>query len=595
MLKEKSMQTSEILKKIPMSTNEFGRAMESNFSKWMKGKFGDRSYQIYPGVYQNSDKFREFRFNLYKELERDTARDVEWSSSTSLLGEMGQAASHILLPFENADIIRKDMGLRNLTQEELSVYSDLLDKIIINSSWDSFSVKDKSSSGFPHFIKGVGFKLSEVNRIFKRLDKILEFSHNHDMKSIVAIMQNYPLFTLGVRYQLDDIIHEGGVSRNAKTRYAYSPDYIKTGGAKGEKREINFDVYSSSFGRDYRFCAARVRSMYALSYSYNCILQALNNFLVNGLKKVCPEILFSTPEKALHFLNEKGAVEKICIDYSQYGETMPGVLVEILCSKLNSVRKGLGDFLRITYNSPKLIRGWRKEENAPFFNVDVIDYHAEITSSLASGHGLVAFLGKLFAVLDGVLIFRKLIPNFDLDMHLNNKYASYTRLSSSDDGIIAFHDTDLKILYQKKYQELSIFKVSITSSPIYLGNIYLKDRVTRDIKKLLERLTNFERGMNSKMFFELGIGASINEYRSNTYFTDVFPVLAKFFLRDLGIDLKSYADKADDLAQPTAIFLANPDSIFYKLDPALVNSVIYKRYFANVSKENVEYYFGAVV
>lgn len=587
------MKTSEILKKIPTSTSEFGKAMESNFAKWMRGKFGDRSYQIYPSVFQNSDSFRDFRFRLFKELNSMTPLDVEWSSSTSLLGEMGQAASHILLPFENSDLIRKDMGLREIAKDELELYSNLLDKIISNSTWDSFSVKDKSSSGFPHFIKGVGFKLSEVNRVFKRLDKILEASHNHDMASMVAIMQNYPLFTLGVRYQLDDIIHENGVSRNAKKRFAYSPEYIKTDGKKGEKIEIDFSVYSSTFGRDYRFCAARVRSMYALSYSYNCILQALNNFLVNGLKKTCPEVLFTTPEAALTLLNEKGVVDKICIDYSQYGETMPGVLVEILCKKLNNVRKGLGDFLRITYNAPKLIRGWRKEENSPFMNVDEIDYHSEITSSLASGHGLVAFLGKLFAVFDGILVFRKLIPNFDVDMHLHNKYASYTRLSSSDDGIIAFHDSNLFHAYEKNYQKFSIFKISITSSPVYLGNIYLKNRVTRDIKKLLERLTNFERGMNSKMFFELGIGASINEYRTNTYFSDVFPVLVKYFFRELGIDLKQYVDKAEDLAQPTAIFLANPDSIFYKLDPALVNSVIYKRYFANVSKENVEFYFGA--
>lgn len=580
------MRTSQILKKIPTMTTEFGKPIESNFTKWIKGTFGDRTFSIYPGVYQNSDKFREFRYDLFRELEPKLPNDHEWSSCTPLLGEMGQASSHILLPFNDNAILRSQFNLRKVEEYDRTICEKLIRLVLQESSWDSFSVKDKSSSGFPYFIKGVGYKLSVVQNVFKRLPEIMRQVKSKSIDGVCAIQGNYPLFTLGVRYQLDKIIFEKGESKIAKERLAFSPDYVKSNGKKGEKVIIDYSVVNSNGFVDNRFKAARVRSMYALSYNYNCVLQALNNYLMNGLKKIAPEILFSTANDALGFLNRYGPREKVCIDYGNYGETIPGELVEIICAELETKMPGMGNYLRMTYNAPKLIRGWRKNVNEPFLSVDEIDYFSPVSSSLASGHGLVAFLGKFFAVLDAILIFKKLLNHFDLRNHLLNEYPSYTRLTSSDDGIASFADAKLEKDYRENISNLSLFKCEVTESPIYLGSVYLQNRVTRDLSKLLEHLTNFERSMNSKMFFELGMGCSIREYINNSYFPIVFPILVKHF-KEINVDLNRYLDAADGIAEPTAIFLANPDSIFYKLDPKKVNSGIYKKFFFNVNVDNV--------
>lgn len=571
---------------VPKVTYEFGRALPTNFEKWLPGKFGDRKFEVYPNVYQNSDSFRDFRFELYQELRPIVERvnSFEFSSATQLLGEMGQGCSHLLLPFSNAEVLRENFKLTKPTGEELDDFRILIREILDNAEFASIAVKDKSSSGYYSFIKGVGYKLSIAGEIIPRIQEILRVCKAQDYAGLVKIMGCEPLFTLGVRYQLDGIKRENGISSVIKERMWYSPEFINTDGVSGEQGIIDYSVYNESGYLDNRFCAARVRSMYALSYNYNVLMQILNNYLVSGLKKVAPEINFSTATNAVEELGGFTNSEFITIDYGNYGETIPGECVEIICEELDRKIPGYGSLLRVTYNAARLCRGYERNVNDPFILNDGAPFR-KITSGLCSGHGLVAFIGKVCAVWDARIVFKKLIGrSFKPELHMRNLYPSYKRKTSSDDGIAKFSDTGLEKEYRENISKLSIFKTSITDSPEFLGNLYLKDYVTRDLSKLCGHLTNFERGMRSKMFFELGIGCSIREYTNNRFFSEVYPILRKHF-KLLKIDLNNYLSMAETVATPTAIFLSNPDSIFYKLDPKLVNEGIYKKFFQNISKD----------
>lgn len=586
------MNLQDLIRRTPLTTNEFNQKLSGNFDKWLKGNFGDRNFEVYPGIYQNSDEFREFRFRLFKELQpiAEEVNSHEFSTATQLLGEMGQGCSHVLLPFDDASSLRRDFRLTEPSPNDYEMLEKLIDMIIDKASLSSISVKDKSSSGYPFFIKGVGYKLSVAGFVFKKVDKIMELCRRKDLIGLEKEIGSLPYYSHGVRYQLDAMEHKNGITRVVKERKWYDPEYIRSNGDKGLSGTMDYSVLNSGGSLDLRFQAARVRSMYALNYHYNCILQVINNYLVNGLKIVAPEIVFSTPADAVRELGGFTKHEFFAIDYGNYGETIPGEVVNILANKLDKKMPGLGNFIKLTYAAPRIIRGFKRNVNDPFI-MEVGRPFDGITSGLCSGNGLVAFLGKLCAVWDACIVFRKMLgQNFKLEMHLNNKYAGYKRKTSSDDGIAKFYDEGIEREYLQNISQLSIFKTTITDKPEFLGSLYLRDYVTRDIGKLCGHLTNFERGMRSKMFFELGIGCSISEYENNRFFSKVYPVLIKHF-RTIRVDLESYRRQAGNLANPTAIFLSNPDSIFYKLDPKLVNAEIYKKFFANISKEFIEHNF----
>lgn len=580
-------------KKIP---SEFNKTVSNNFNKWIKGSFGDRTYEIYPNVFQNSDSFREFRYNLFQEVMESCKDigDVEFSSATPLLGEMGQSSSHILLPFNETSVVRRELGLRKVDEKDKEDVRWLIIKVIENAEIKSISVKDKSSSGYPYFIKGVGFKLSECASIFKEVHEIFKLCKEKNIEKLIEKM-DLPLYTLGTRYQLDRINYDNKtkVASCAKERKWFSPEFVNSNGEKGDSGLIDYTVISEAGAVDKRFVSARTRSMYALAYKYNCILQVINNYLMSGLKKIAPEVNYTTPELTVSELGGFDGKEFLTGDYGNYGETIPGELVEIIAEELDRKYEGLGNFIRLTYDAPALIRGFEKNKNEPFI-IGEKEFFSVITSSLKSGNGLVAFIGKFFSVKDNISIFRRLIPRFDRIKHLNNDYPYYKRKSSSDDNLFKIRDIGLERDFKEHYSGLSLFKAELTSSPIFLGFLYLVSKVTRDISRLLERLTNMERSFRTKMFFELGIGCSILEYTNNKFFQPVYGILKKHF-KVFKIDLEAYVREANTLATPTAIFLANPESVFYKLDPDLINDTIYKQFFSHISEEKIRYYYGGIL
>lgn len=576
--------------------NEFNKAVSNNFNKWIKGSFGDRTYEIYPNVLQNSDAFREFRYNLYQEITEKCTEigNVEFTTATSLLGEMGQSSSHILLPFNDTKVVRKELGLRKVEEQDKEDVRWLIIKVIENAEIKSISVKDKSSSGYPYFIKGVGFKLSECAAVFKEIHEILKLCKEKKTEELIKKM-DLPLYTLGTRYQLDKITYDKTkkVAKCAKERKWFSPTFVNSNGKEGDSGVIDYTVVTESGTVDKRFVSARTRSMYALAYKYNCILQVINNYLMSGLKKIAPEVNYITPELTVEELGGFDEREFLTGDYGNYGETIPGELVEIIAQELDRKYEGLGNFIRLTYDAPALIRGFEKNKNDPFI-IGEKEFFSAITSSLKSGNGLVAFMGKFFSVKDNISIFRALIPRFDKIKHLNNEYPYYKRKSSSDDNLYKMRDKILEKEFKELYSKLSLFKAELTSSPVFLGFLYLTTKVTRDISRLLERLTNMERSFRTKMFFELGIGCSILEYTNNKYFQTVYGILKRHF-KMLKVDLEAYVREANTLATPTAIFLANPESVFYKLDPDLINDGIYKQFFSHISEEKISYYYGGIL
>lgn len=580
-------------KKIP---SEFNKTVSSNFNKWIRGSFGDRTYEIYPNVFQNSDSFREFRFSLFEELTGTCSEigDVEFTTASSLLGEMGQSSSHILLPFNETRVVRRELGLRKVEEQDKEDVRWLILKVLENAEIKSISVKDKSSSGYPYFIKGVGFKLSECASVFKEVHEIFKLCRQKNIEKLTAKL-DLPIYTLGTRYQLDKINYDAnsGKATCAKERKWFSPQFVNSNGEEGESGVIDYTVVSESGAVDERFVSARTRSMYALAYRYNCILQVINNYLMSGLKKIAPEINYSTPEATVYDLGGFDGEEFLTGDYGNYGETIPGELVEIIAEELDKKYDGLGNFIRLTYDAPALIRGFEKNKNDPFI-IGEKEFFSSITSSLKSGNGLVAFIGKFFSVKDNINIFRSLIPRFDRIKHLNNEYPYYKRKSSSDDNLYKIRDKSLKRDFIENYSVLSLFRAELTVYPVYLGFLYLPSKVTRDISRLLERLTNMERSFRTKMFFELGIGCSILEYTNNKFFPKVYGILKRFF-KTLKIDLEAYVREANTLATPTAIFLANPESVFYKLDPDLINDTIYKQFFSHISEEKISYYYGGIL
>lgn len=573
--------------------------------EWTKRVYNDSCIEIYPGVLQHTPKYQNMLQSIHKDLMQlgttFNGKEGYWFSSPhNCLTDWGSLSSPLLCPMEDNSSLRKFLKLRDPTSEELGIFSDLVDKVLALGETQSIHLKKVSSCGFPWMAPGASLKLEIINSVFPSVGEFVELTVLGRHLERYHKFGSYCAFTNGIRVQADKVqIDENGLPFT-KQRFSYSKEDVEK---QVFTKEIPIDkTCHDSEGNVVTGCvSARVRSMYALSYSDNWILQILNNRLYDGLKKVVKAMNYHGPEKLSDeikaFLNSKEGFI-FSLDKSNFGETFSPSLLKTLCNRLAIKNPLLGQYVADTIDAITFLRSYEKGQESCFSTRRTIskDPSLSLKGSFKSGHGLVAFLGKLLGVFDAILICKKAFGDtFSLDKFLANTDPRYRYYGSGDDTLFVCKNEADKIRICKAVESgASLHKDELEMAAAFLGHYYDNwGSVQVDIAKFIESMLGSERSYKSKTFHQLGVYSRYYRYQRNPYFKDVSKILERHFLSYYNFDVRAYIRAQTMNTDDDAIFLNDPDKVFYipNLD---VTPEILASEFAMVSAERLDKIFDMV-
>lgn len=500
-----------------------GEKYAARGEEWYNGTFNDKSVPIYPGIYQNTSRYLDMLVDLHKRLEPiptcfDQKSGFWFSSRHQVLGNWGCLQTPILCPMEDNSQLRKDFELRSPDSEELTMIEKLFDRVLDQGEHSALHIRKKSSAGFPTMIVGAEFKRARFNLVKKFVRDILATTAHLDYRWRYQLIGSYPLYTNGIRLQMDTIkLDENGVPYT-KQRYTYRKQAVIRGTFTDDDRIPIIQVCRDIDGnlRTDVVCA-RVRSMYALTYDDNVLMGILNNFIYNGAKKVikplCYEGEVKLSKQIKEFLNyQEGVV--FTLDKSQFGETFNPQVMELFYSAIKKRWPLLAECVRNTIDAVVCLRAYDKGDSDVIFTRRTFEKELSksLKGSFKSGHGLVAILGKLLGAIDAMLICRRAFgASFDLEAFLSNTDQRYRYFGSGDDTLfVAKTEIVANAIKAAVVNKASLHLDELEEVAKYLGVIYDNyGNTSFDLRQYLETAVGAERSYKTKPNHRIGISCRV--------------------------------------------------------------------------------------
>lgn len=570
-----------------------GYQFESKGLWWINLRGGQMKTEVYPGVYQGSDTFNNLKVRLYSKLTQafqgEAASEEYTGDFSKLLVDFGYPAD--LAPYApmNNTSFRENLGCKNPTAADIDLFRRLVDKVVSAGELEPIKHRDISSSGLPHFVKGQNYKKSVALVYYGNRHNFMELKNGILGKNKDYCIRNqvYPAFSQGTRKHSVKTEYVAGVCKSKKVREYYDPASLEKNVLK--IREVNFE-----HPNDKRLVCYDVRSMYAAPVNANIACQIVNNFAMHGLKAIADGVNYKgevdTQSRLKNWLAQGGSV--MSLDKAKFGESFCMQLMPILFDRLkDSVVGDLSEIAADMMDWPAVYRNLDRDIYNPFATYNpwkVLSAEYRYQSSFKSGHGMVAFLGKLLGVFDCILMAKSIIgEDFDMETFLQNRYDKFKYMNSGDDTLIYYKDVSEDELDQALKNTLH--KNEIEELTLYLGYFYNKSgEVKVDICRFVEHLVNIEHGIRTKTAPAIGFKARCAIYSGNTYFNEVLSIVDSCFKEELDFDLKRYYEKANAeeikllsmASKPGDIeFLINPDVLEYRYDETDVSEDLIRLFY----------------
>lgn len=571
----------------------------SRHRKWISDTYHDKFIENFPEIKQNSDKYRELKYNCAMKLEH-LSKSETFTGGGQALVDWTQPTSPLSGPLEDNTELREELGLRRPTKEELSIAEEVANLIISSGSYGYVHMRRVSQSGYPHFVPGIPYKRAAFESTLRNLSEITDLLFHENYEDLVEKFGFFPCFAVGVRVQCDRVKIENGLP-TTKDRYAYPKEYYTSSNTgKVSLKPITKEVFNESGQRDARFVGGRARAMYSFTYELNCILQIIQNFLYNGLVKVSSVNQYNGEVDLGRQIKEFRGEDIVTLDKAQFDTTMSSDLLEVLVKALERKMGMVGVFVRRTIDAPTLVRSLEKGANDPFFTRAHVKKSSELSlkGSYKSGHGLVSIVGKYLGLLDMIFELKTLYgQSFNLRKFLKNTDPRFFCKNSGDDSLFVFkRGSDAQKL--KNQKRVGIHKDEIEEKPLFLGWYYKPDgSYYKDLAKLVESMTGAERSWKLKKNFWFGVLCRLMQYSSLPEFGAVFEIIHLEYLKFYGLDLRKEIDKipTGELNSATLEFANKPDVIFYKYDPSMIPESLLKEEFVLVDPHEYVSYFEKII
>lgn len=572
---------------------------------WLEGVYTDKSVEIFPGVFQHTPKYHAFKrkvWNRLKEIPIAFSAKEGWffSSPHQCLCDWGSLSSPLLCPMEDNTQLRKDFELRDPSRDEEKLIYRFFEDVISAGAHSSVHIRKVSTMGFPWMQRGVRLKLDIIRSVMRDPAEFLSRTADRDWNWLLRFHSSYPVYTNGIRIQADKVKIDENGKPYTKQRFTYREDAVQKGVFTDEDRIPIDKTCRDSLGNVVDdIVSARVRSMYALSYHFNCVLQMVNNYCYNGLVKVVKgvhykgEVALSTEIK--EFLRfEEGDV--FTLDKSNFGETFHPRLLEIFLEVLSRRWPVLSEFIRICIDAPTFLRSYRKGVKGVITTRSNLDKERSLSlrGSFKSGNGLVAFLGKALGAIDAMLTVRRALGDtFSYERFCENEDPRYRYYGSGDDTFFITPKNGVGPAIRLAVQQgASLHKDEIETGPRYLGNYYSNyGDVQCDMAIFIETMTGIERSINLKTFPKLGIFAKYYKYKPNPLFRDISRVIEEEYLNFYDFSIQKYIANQSLVGNNNAVFLADPEKLMY-LPGLEVDANLVAQEYETVSAEKIADYWA---
>lgn len=572
---------------------------------WLEGTYSDKSVEIFPGIFQHTPKYHSFKRRLWQRLKEIptvfSAREGWFfSSPNQCLCDWGSLSSPLLCPMEDNTQLRKDFSLRDPSREEEKLIYRFFEDVLQNGSHSSVHIRKVSTMGFPWMQRGVRLKLDIIRSVMRDPAEFLARTADRDWYWLLRFHSSYPVYTNGIRIQADKVKLDEDGRPFTKQRFTYREEAVMRG-VFTDKDKIPIDkTCHDSLGNVVDdIVSARVRSMYALSYHFNCVLQMVNNFCYNGLISVVKGVHYegetTLSDNIKQFLKfEEGDI--FTLDKSNFGETFHPRVLEIFLEVFGRKLPILAEFIRVCIDAPTFLRSYRKGVKGVITTRPQLDKDRNLSlrGSFKSGNGLVSFLGKALGAIDAMLILRRALGStFSYERFCANSDPRFRYYGSGDDTLFIAPKNGVGSAIRESVESgASLHKDEVEVGPRYLGNYYSNyGDVQCDMAVFIETMTGIERSINLKTFPKLGIFAKYYKYKPNPLFRDISSIIEEEYLNFYDFSIQKYIANQSLVGNNNALFLADPEKLMY-LPGLEVDANLVAQEYETVSAEAIADYWA---
>lgn len=606
-----------------------GKQYRSRGKSELKRVYGDKQLRPFPvkGMLANSDRFRNMKYDLYTKAEAITFREKGvYSGGHTALSDWTQPASMTQCALNDNRVLRRDKGLLKISENMKKVFRQFAKQVIDAGDIKMVTLKNSSRSGYPDYVTGKDYKISLIENAFKYgdvLNKMFTDEMLNSEKRFELLYRQFrmvPCFTQGFRVQSERIIVDNGIVRSKERKYP-NKDYIISNGKRGTLEIPSYYVIDERGKRDERFLGGKLRTIYMQNYVYTFFSQISGKKIYSGMRNLMDAFKYNGPETIIN--NYEQGDFFIASDISNFGETHPGELTSLIWPLLREAGFSAEyvNLLREDFYAPSIIRTIYKNENDPFITRG---FHQQPTGyeTTKSGNGHISAVNNLHAgfmilIIANLLNIRlrrpekyneflnrvlhgedfteedvKSIVAFGISALNNEKEWLGEWHISGDDIIFKTSNEIAKQQYGSIFKDFPLYDVSIEDVPIFLGYYYYSNgKFGKDLSKLIESTTCFERDYTSKPFHAVGIYFKMDAYRSNPLFAEVMKVIRQAYVEHYDFDIYKYGideiEKWQHLTHVEKEFLANPDVIMYKYDPEQVRDELREVFYKSYNNETI--------
>lgn len=495
--------------------------------------------------------------------------------------------------------LRNDRGLVEVSRRNIQIADDFLAVVFERRIPVTQRYKKGSSAGAPTMERSKDRKRYLIAASLNNEVKIEELTRLGKAEELARKYMVAPLIIAGYRAQ-----HEKADKKRAVScpllNYGYDdpsyPEYANKSGA-----------------RDPRMHSARLRIVRGVPMGYNItigkyLLQYVEYFSVKyaaTVKNVTPEVQAAKLDRlASYYSNGKLAAG----DMVTYDATFPEVLHErIEAFFSNKISAEFASLLKLSRSLPT----YQPSAPADYELYGITGFlsgsirNLKPRGALVSGHVCTSVYGKLGTLINHFCILSEMgipvTPDFirkTLEHDPSIADQTIYMLNGGDDHLLYGDSGMIERYFDVASKSGSLFfRVEREESSLYLGTVYTRTNTGKfvgypNMVTFVTKLLAPERAWNhsSKTNWEIGLKARYSHYRSAPMFSRISKIIDEEHEKRYGYTMSAYvASLPGLLSDINSLFLADPDIVYYKVDPNAIDSEIFDMVYDTIPPEACQF------
>lgn len=477
-------------------------------------------------------------------------------------------------------------------------------------------IKDGSSSGPPHMVSDRERKIKIATQALANENQIIDLTLSNKMDELRRKCSVVWLAHCGGRLQQEVPSKKRSVISPMTAAY----DVADPGYPEYADKSVAYA------GLPDNFCAQRARIVVGIPTAINVILAKYLKPYDDVFTKRFP-LTFKNRQSDLTASKLNYAFSRLerpdCafVDVTGYDRTFFAEAHDAVAAVIaDAIHPDIGEFYRYAMSCPYYIPATTEEFNKTgtkgylFGDPNDMIHSRERISFLLSGTFATSINGRL-GIFGNHLVLLDYLLGRNLTYEDALAYLSWDKdvfmLNGGDDHAVIGERDLIKAYFDEQFQaDHSLFRLDRQPRSIYLGNVYapLADSPVDDrnmpaknarftsypnISSFIIKTFSPERGYDHRLRrgWREGLKYKLQHYASCPAFGDVMRILDEVHEEIYGLSFSAYVNglSALSISDADALFMDNPDAIYYKLDPSEVSPELLAAEFVSIPQSQILY------